>query len=172
VVDAGVVFSSNFKFLREQIFDVCEFKYTPPVGEDESSQYQACSFKVNNKTVRYRHAKITPTKNGQFVTVWKRIGKNPIQPFDSTDNIDLIVVSVKTKKHNGQFVFPKSVLIQQNVFSVNGKGGKRAIRVYPPWDKPESKQAEKTQNWQLEFFAEIQKDDSIDIQKFKKLYSA
>ena len=65
-------FYENFNFLREKIFEVCNFEYSEPVNEVESSEYQACSFKVNNKIVKYRHAKITPTKNGQFVTIWKR----------------------------------------------------------------------------------------------------
>ena len=38
-------------------------------------------------------AKITPTKIGQFVTLWKRSGKLPIQPFDLS--IDFVVVSVR-----------------------------------------------------------------------------
>ncbi|HPI41042.1 MAG TPA: MepB family protein [Pseudobdellovibrionaceae bacterium] len=163
---------NNFKILIEQVFEVCGLKYSQPKPEIESSEYQACSFKINSKTVQYRLAKITPTKNGQFVTIWKRAAKNPIQPYDSSDNIDLVVVTVKTKNHFGQFIFPKAALIKQGVFSLNGKGGKQAIRVYPPWDKTESRQAEKTQNWQLEFFAEIPKNKSIDVEKFKSLYSA
>jgi hypothetical protein len=55
---------------------------------------------------------------------------------------------------------------------MNCKGGKRAIRVYPPWDKAESRQAEKTQKWQLEYFVEIPKNRSIDVEKFRSLYSA
>ncbi|MEC0126550.1 MepB family protein [Paenibacillus pabuli] len=50
----------------------------------------------------------------------------------------------------GHFVFPKHVLLQRDIISDQGKGGKRAIRVYPPWDKPTSKQALNTQQWQLE----------------------
>lgn len=162
----------SFEILVEQVFEVCGLKWSQPKPEIESSEYQACRFKINNKTVQYRHAKITPTKNGQFVTIWKRAGKKPIQPYDSSDNIDLFVVTVKTKNQFGQFIFPKSALIKQGVFSMNGKGGKRAIRVYPPWDKAESRQAEKTQNWQLEFFAEIPKNKSIDVDRFRSLYSA
>lgn len=95
-----------------------------------------------------------------------------IQPYDKSDNIDLVMVTVKTKSRMGQFVFPKKFLIKQGVFSVNGKGGKRAIRVYPPWDKAESKQAQNTQKWQLKFFAEIPKNKSIDINRFQELFLA
>ncbi len=165
-------FLDDFNILREHVFEVCGFKISRLEIENESSEYHACSFKIDKKSVRYRQAKITPTKTGQFVTLWKRVGKGPIQPYDSLDSIDLFVVTVETKHNFGQFVFPKAALVKQGVLSVNGKGGKRALRVYPPWDKTESKQAEKTQAWQSEFFAEISKNYRIDIQKFKSLYSA
>lgn len=51
--------------------------------------------------------------------------------------------------------FQKNVLLQRDIVSDQGKGGKRAIRVYPPWDKPTSNQAQKTQQWQLEYFLEV-----------------
>lgn len=162
----------NFKILNDQVFEACGLKCSRLKQEIEGSEYLACSFKINNKTVQYRHAKITPTKNGQFVTIWKRVAQKPIQPYDSSDKIDFVVVTVKTKNHFGQFVFPKSALIKHGVFSMNGEGGKRAIRVYPPWDKAESRQAEKTQKWQLEFFVEIPKNKSLDIEKVRSLYSA
>lgn len=103
----------------------------------------------------YRTAKITPTKNGQFVTLWKRKLQGPIQPYDISDKIDFVIVNVMKNKKKGMFVFPAEVLVEQGVFSVKNKGGKRAIRVYPPWDKPQSKQAEKTQKWQLNYFQKI-----------------
>ncbi len=160
----------NFNILSKQVFEVCGLKCSQLEQEAESSDYQAYSVRVNDKSVRYRHAKITPTKVGQFVTIWKRVGKNPIQPYDSSDDIDLFIVTVKNEDHYGCFVFPKSTLVKYGVFSVNGKGGKRAIRVYPPWDIVESKLAEKTQSWQSAYFAEIPSDKVIDIQKFKSLY--
>jgi hypothetical protein len=162
----------NLNILNKQVLEISGLKHSEPEKEVESSDYEAYSFKVNNKQVRYRHAKITPNKLGQFVTIWKRVGKNPIQPYDSSDNVELLLVTVKYKENYGCFVFPKSELCRQGVFSMNGKGGKRAIRVYPPWDKPQSKQAQKTQNWQLAFFAEIPENKSIDVKKFKSLFSA
>ena len=108
--------------------------------------------------VQYRLAKITPTKNGQFVTLWKRKPKGPIQPYDESDKIDIVIVNVIKNNHQGVFIFPAEILVEKNIFSVKNKGGKRAIRVYPPWDKPESKQAEKTQKWQLDYYLEISKN--------------
>lgn len=163
-------FLDDLIVLQKQINEVCGVNCTAPVADVESAEYHACSFKIAGRLVLYRQAKITPTKTGQFVTIWKRKNvKAPIQPYDSADNVSLFVVSVKTKTKHGLFVFTKDILIKKGVFSVNNKGGKRAIRVYPPWDKANSKQAQTSQKWQLEFFVEISKNKAVNEQKFKAL---
>jgi len=120
--------------------------------QPESQEYSASSFLLNNHRIQFRSAKITPTKIGQFVTFWKRINSGPIMPFDVRDEFDFLIVNVRTPHHFGQFVFPKETLLEQGYISQNGVGGKRAMRVYPSWDKPDSKQALKTQTWQLKYF--------------------
>ena len=82
------------------------------------------------------------------MTLWKRIKNGPIQPFDISDPIDFFIISTRKGNNFGQFVFPKAVLYEQGVISKNAEGGKRAIRVYPPWDKGLNNQALKTQKWQ------------------------
>uniref|UniRef100_A0A6C0C7D0 Uncharacterized protein n=1 Tax=viral metagenome TaxID=1070528 RepID=A0A6C0C7D0_9ZZZZ len=64
---------------------------------------------------------------------------NLIHPFDASDNIYFLIVGVQQKNESGQFIFPKQVLIDKNIFSVNNIGGKLSFRVYPPWSKPISK---------------------------------
>lgn len=147
------------------------WEYSLPIAEPESAEYGACFFDLNGLAIRFRVAKITPTKVGQFVTLWKRKGKGPIQPFDKADPIDLFVINVRSDHHFGQFVFPKSVLCQHDIVSQEEKGGKRAIRVYPPWDKTTSRQAQKTQAWQLEYFLEIPENKTVDNVRVEKLYS-
>lgn len=154
--------------IQEVLFDNCNFEISQPVPEPESSEYGACRFVLNNSNILFRTAKITPTKTGQFVTLWKRINQGPIQPFDSTDSIDLFVISVRRDNHFGLFIFPKSVLIAKKIVSAN-KEGKRAIRVYPPWDITTSKQAQKTQNWQMDYFLKISDNQSVDLSRAKSL---
>ncbi|WP_261808054.1 MepB family protein [Paenibacillus sp. N3.4] len=125
---------------------------------------------MNALSIRFRVARITPTKLGQFVTLWERIGNGPIQPYDVSDPVDFFVISARKGSAFGQFVFPKAVLCDQDIVSNKGKGGKRAIRVYPPWDNPTSRQAQKTQKWQLEYFLEIPVDTPIDYVRVQKLY--
>lgn len=139
--------------------------------EPESKEYSACRFIINHKQAHFRVAKITPTKIGQFVTLWKRTAHGPIAPYDESDAIDLCIVSVSSNNHFGQFVFPKSILLKQGILSKNGIGGKRAIRVYPPWDKTESKQAAETQAWQLNYFLNLD-PQNLDLQNIKRLLLA
>ena len=108
-----------------------------------------------------REAKITPTKIGQFVTLWKRSAAGPIQPFDA-DDFDLYVVRAHSGTQSGYFVFPASLLVAQGVVASENRDGKRALRVYPPWDKPTSRQAQKTQNWQTPYFLTVSENNVDD----------
>ncbi len=137
----------------------------------ESREYGACSFVMNQQRIEFRTAKITPTKMGQFVTLWKRMNAGPIQPYDRKDEVDLFVISVRTPEHFGQFVFPKAVLEEKGIISHEGKGGKRAIRVYPPWDKTDSRQAQNTQKWQLVYFWELDENKPLDSTRIQHLFS-
>ena len=162
--------TDDLHVIEKRVFQASGFKFNLVGIEAESADYHACNFNVEGRTVKYRLAKITPTKNGQFVTLWKRKPNGPIQPFDLSDEIDFVVITVKTKSELGLFIFPKEALIKHGIFSVKSKGGKRAIRVYPPWDKAGSKQAEKTQKWQSEYFLDVPNNKSIDVKKCKSLF--
>ena len=159
----------EFLQLRKLFSEIDNLKISQPIAELESAQYGACRFLLNNANVLFRTSKITPTKTGQFVTLWKRINQGSIQPFDAKDSIDLFIISVRKDNHFGLFIFPKSVLIAKEIVS-DKKEGKRAIRVYPPWDINASKHAQKTQNWQLEYFLQTSNDQSIDLNRTKLLF--
>jgi hypothetical protein len=138
--------------------------------EAESKKYGASSFEMNHQRIKFRVGKITPTKKGQFVTLWKRIGNRPIQPYDIADPVDLFVVSVRAAQRFGQFVFPKAILCEKGVVSKQGQEGKRAMRVYPPWDIADNQQSKKTQAWQLLYFFEISPNTPVDITRVQRLF--
>lgn len=160
----------EFIYLQKIFATIDTIEIREPELELESSEYGACRFFINNCNVLFRTAKITPTKIGQFVTLWKRIDEGPIQPFDSFDPLDLFLISVRKENYSGVFIFPKSVLISKGIVS-DKKEGKRAIRVYPSWDITTNKQAQKTQKWQLEYFLEIPQEssDNLNLAKLKTL---
>jgi len=137
--------------------------------EDESEDYGAAEFTINHHSIKFRVGKITPTKVGQFVTFWKRKGKGPILPYELTDSFDFLVVGVRAENHFGQFVFPKAVLCEKGIVSCNGNEGKRAMRIYPPWDKADNSQAKKTQAWQLQYFIKLS-ENIIDFSSVRGLF--
>jgi hypothetical protein len=147
---------------KDLVYDVLGYDCTELIMDTESAEYGACMFKLNGLSVKFRVAKITPTKTGQFVTIWKREQGGPIRPFDKSDEIDLIIISARKGNHFGQFIFPKAALLKHDIISNSLTGGKRGIRVYPPWDTATSVQAKRTQQWQMDYFLEIPFDVPID----------
>jgi hypothetical protein len=141
----------------------CGLAHTTPAPEKESADYAAHTFNISTHTVKFRAAKITPTKTGQFVTLWKREANGPIQPFDTSDRIDLFIISARSKAHFGIFIFPAGVLLERRILSGNGKEGKRAMRIYPPWDTAVNPQAIKTQQWQLNYFVDPAGHNAVSL---------
>ena len=99
-----------------------------------------------------REAKITPKKIGQFVSIWKRNNEGITGPRHVNDDFEFLIIHCTAGKNRGQFIFPKSILIEKEIISTTEKEGKRGFRVYPPWDEPQSKQAIKTKACQVKFF--------------------
>ncbi|MFC4818590.1 MepB family protein [Flavobacterium sp. GCM10023249] len=160
---------SDLQIAKEFVFDPCGFHFKNWKANLESIEYAASSFELDGKIIQFRVSKITPTKTGQFVTIWKRTKEGITAPFESTDSLDFIIINSRSGDNFGQFIFPKSVLIEHGIITNNGKEGKRGIRVYPPWDIATNKQAVKTQSWQLRYFLTITKATSTDIALAKHL---
>lgn len=163
------VLYADLKIVKELLYDKCGFELKNLKLNSESAEYGACAFELNGQEIEHRVSKITPTKTGQFVTIWKRNPNGVTQPFDVSDSIDFIAITSKSGENIGQFIFPKSVLADKGIITQNGKGGKRGIRVYPKWDTVTNKQAEKTQNWQTKYFVTIGSNNSAELDLVKKI---
>jgi hypothetical protein len=160
---------SDLILAQKCLYTPCNLLYTLVTAEPESADYGAYTFQINRLRVQYRVAQITSKKTGQFVTLWKRSKEGPIQPFHISDPVDLFILNTKNTYHFGQFIFPKSVLYERGVLSDDFKEGKRALRIYPPWDNPTNNQARKIQQWQLKYFIEVRKNQPTDLQLAKSL---
>ncbi|MFK0292689.1 MepB family protein [Streptomyces sp. NPDC090442] len=152
------------------VYDPSGFACSQPVPEPESAEYAAHGFTIDGASVRFRVAKTTPTKVGQFVTVWLRSAEGPIRPFDTEDGVDLFVISSRDGDHFGQFVFPREVLCERGIMSRNRSGGKRGFRVYPPWVTTTSRQASSTQAWQITYFLHVAENGPLDAARAQALY--
>lgn len=153
-----------------ELFEKCQFKISNFEVDKESKNYNACKFDLNKLKIIFRKANITPTKIGQFVTLWKRNSHGITTPFSFSDEFDFVIIHVKSENNSGQFVFPKSVLIENGIVSSDKKDGKRGFRVYPIWETAINKQAIQTQKWQLNYFVKTNSDDKIYLNLTKKLY--
>lgn len=145
------------------LYDKCDLSLSEIEWSSESEEYGACSFNLNDKKIQHRYSKITPTKTGQFVTIWKRNVNGITEPFDVLDDIDFIIISSRSGNNFGQFIFPKFVLLEKGIITNKGKIGKRGMRVYPPWDVTTNKQSIKTQSWQSKYFFKINDQNSNDL---------
>ena len=150
---------NDFLLSNQLAYEPSKLEATNVQIEKESADYGALDFQLNGKLCKFRVGKVTPKKVGFFVKIWKRPGNSPIMPYDLVDPIDFFIFSVHSEKCFGQFIFPKKILAEKRVLSIDGKGGKRAMRVYPPSIITTSKQAQDTQAWQQDYFLEISFED-------------
>lgn len=154
--------------LTEQLYSPHDMALTAICEEPQNAAYSAGIFQTALKTVRFRVAKQTPKKIGQFVAFWEKDSHNKNQAFSYEEAPDLLVITTfKNVHHYGQFVFPKEVLLKRKILRTDSNPGKMAMRVYPSWDHPTSKQAITTQNWQLPYFVDMR---DITPEKLHFLY--
>ena len=161
---------NDLEIVKELVYKKCGLELTNLKMNAESKEYAACTFELDGRVIEHRTSKITPTKTGQFVTLWKRNGNGITVPFDISDNIDFVIITSKNDDNIGQFIFPKTVLASKGVFTQKGKEGKRGIRVYPSWDLTTNKQAAETQRWQCKYFIVVENDGLTDPELVRELF--
>src|SRR5690625_2557989 len=165
-------FNTALNYVNKMIYKPNHFTVNSIQEEKQNSKYGAGIFRLSSRTVRFRVANITPTKVGQFVAFWAKDESNKNQPYLYEEAPDLLVITTfKNENEFGQFIFPKEVLLKQNILRSTSTKGKMAIRVYPSWDSPSSKQAMKTQKWQLLYFIDMCNPNKSALEKIMELYS-
>ena len=135
-------------------------------AEVDNVEYGAAVARIGSRRLRLRVAKVTPTKVGLFVAVWRRSATGSTEPFPH-DDVDHLVIITTEGRRSGLFVFPRPALTRHGIVSVAGRGGKRGFRVYPPWSATANAQAISTQAWQGEFFLDT--DDGVDLDRMRTL---
>lgn len=144
--------------------------WSPAVPEPDNAEYGAAVSDVGRSTIRFRVGKLTPTKVGLFVSVWRRATDGSTEPFPAEDDVDALVVTARKGERFGAFVFPTEVLASRGVVSVDGAGGKRGFRVYPPWSVTSNPQAERSQKWQCDRFLDMGDGAAVDLQRAVRLF--
>lgn len=133
--------------------------YTPD-PHPEARAYAGCDFfltAADGSVTRavFRLAKLTPTKPGLFVTLWKRDEYGQTRPYSQADGVDEFHIAAFTALGYGFFTFTAEDLAEHGVLSSDAKPGKRGFRLYTPSDTGLNPNASKTQAWQRRFFTVV-----------------
>lgn len=155
--------------IEQTVFQKIGLKISELEKDNECEDYFGYNFKIQKFNIKFRKAKVTPKKIGQFVTLWKRNPKGETEAFNADDDFDFYIIATESEKDFGFFLFPKSVLVTQKILSCESIDGKRGFRLYPNWDLPTSKQAEKTKLWQSEFFVDFAGSNDKILDKTKSI---
>jgi hypothetical protein len=139
------------------------------IEDRECEEYSGCSFQLNKRNIKFRKAKITLKKTGQFVTLWKRNNQKQTEPLSLDDDFDFYMIATEQQHRFGFFLFPKYILGEKQILTTNNKGGKRGFRVYADWDIPQSKQAEQTKNWQERYFINVADIENMNRENFNSI---
>lgn len=89
----GVVIMSLFRetltYLEKTVYDPNHLNIEFIQKEKQNSNYGSGTFELAGRTVRFRVAKKTPAKIGQFVAFWKKDQNNKNQPYSSEEAAEL-----------------------------------------------------------------------------------
>lgn len=160
----------DIQVLNDYLADVLDASIENIQQDLECEAYFGFNFKLKNWNVKFRKAKITPKKIGQFVTLWRRNSQGETEAFNVNDDFQFYIIMTEDTHQLGFFIFPNSVLEKQNILSNAVKDGKRGFRVYSVWDSPDNKQALKTQSWQQQFFIDMKNFNPNETQKLKDIF--
>ena len=160
----------DLQHLQTSVFSKLQLIISQLEPDPECEKYLGHNFQINQINIKFRKAKITPKKVGQFVTLWKRNPESKqTEPFNQEDSFDFYIIACDFAEKSGLFIFPKNILSHKHILTTSSNEGKRGFRVYPDWDSPVNKQATKTQNWQKEFF--INFSDENYLKKFTTIFN-
>ncbi|MBE8721170.1 MepB family protein [Sphingobacterium pedocola] len=157
--------TDELRILQQILFEPLGLSVNALEADQEAEEYSGFNFRLDRLSVKYRKAKITPKKVGQFVTLWKRGADGQTQPFQLDDPFDCYIIAVRQDDQLGVFIFPKAALADKQILSSAHKEGKRGFRLYPAWDAPTNRQALASQRWQCQYFYEITHMDDTLLEK-------
>lgn len=139
--------------IEKAVFIPCGLSITQTERDAECEEYHGFNLLCGQHRIKFRQAKLTPKKVGNFVALWKRnAASGETEPFHLSDPFDFYVIAVHDEAQEGFFCFPKAALAQNGVLTFGEKEGKRGFRLYPAWVAPPNRQAQRTQQWQAPYF--------------------
>ncbi|WP_456503414.1 MepB family protein [Arthrobacter sp. UYCu723] len=124
-------------------------------AEEQNSEYESGMALIGKDWWRIRTARITPTKPGAFVAVWKRDENGSTRPFTTDEATTGLLVFVEDGQRFGVFRFTSTHLKALGYVTSESHPGKRGFRVYPSWCANLNPRASRTQRAQAAAFEEL-----------------
>ena len=129
-------------------------------AEEQNSDYESGLARIGEELWRIRTARVTPTKPGAFVALWRRNAIGETEPFPASETAVAGALIFVSEHHDGTgrtgvFRFTRDHLSALGVLSSPARPGKRGFRVYPPWAQELNRQAARTQAAQAAAFVAI-----------------
>ena len=147
----------NFSALKRFIDLVPASKGAQPFvqAEEQNSDYESGVALIGTEQWRIRTARITPTKPGAFVAVWKRGEGGSTRPFTSNEALSGLLVFAEEEERFGVFRFTAMHLLSLGYITSASHPGKRGFRVYPSWSSELNPQASRAKRAQAPAFTEL-----------------
>jgi hypothetical protein len=170
IKDSQIHMVQELSEIEKLIFGTNGLKVFNVTKDKECCDYLGYNFQIGNQQIKFRKAKLTPKKIGQFVTLWKRNLIGQTVPFDMDDDFDFYIIMASNAHQAGFFLFPKEILARMGIVSAYEREGKRGFRIYPEWDVPVSSQGLRTKRWQAEYFIELNNEKKT-IEKLQRIFT-
>ena len=162
--------NEELRKLENTLLKNIDFEISAITQDTECEEYFGYNFRLQQLNIKYRKAKVTPKKNGLFVTLWKRNIKGQTEPFNHNDPFNFYIIAAEHSERFGYFIFPKLLLTEKQILTSDSGEGKRGFRIYPAWDISLNKQAEKTQQWQSEYFIDMALPEDLITEKLTAIF--
>ncbi|MRI82775.1 hypothetical protein GIY11_12270 [Aerococcaceae bacterium DSM 109653] len=121
--------------------------------EEQNKEYEGVLIEtLDNKIIRCRLGKKTPTKPGYFVSFWEKDHLNKNRPYYDCDTPSETAIIINDGDQAGIFIIPKERAVKHGLLATEKQVGKMGMRFYPPWCDELNKTALATQQWQLNYF--------------------
>ncbi|MDH6254242.1 hypothetical protein M2347_003969 [Chryseobacterium sp. H1D6B] len=90
--------------IQSSVFTKLGFPISHLHPDLECEEYFGYNFQLNQLFIKFRKAKITPKKTGQFVTLWKRNSESrQTEPFEASDHFDFYIILAVFNDKSGFF---------------------------------------------------------------------
>lgn len=145
---------SAFKWYFENVLGLPDGRASV-APEEQNSDYESGLVSIEGERWRLRTGRVTPTKPGAFVAVWRRSEQGSTEPFPAADSTAGLLVFVVDRERRGVFRFTNERLSVLGITRSDKHPGKRGFRVYPAWCSGLNPQASRSQTAQAPAFTHL-----------------